>query len=127
MLATVPLLSKLAGLLTGSTAVSRISPQEAYELQQQGWSLIDVRSPGEFATGRARGAMNVPLGELSEAALVQATQSKKLLMICHSGMRSQTACGKLAACAGLETVSVDGGTVAWMKAGLPVEKGAIPK
>ena len=39
----------------------RVSPSEAAELLKQGWLYVDVRSKPEFAAGRPKGSINVPL------------------------------------------------------------------
>jgi len=57
----------------------------------QGGVIIDVRSPGEFATGHAFGAINIPLDQL-EAKMSQIKSYKKpLVLCCASGVRSARA------------------------------------
>lgn len=84
-------------------------------------TLIDVRSPGEFAQGHVPGARNVPLSELS--ALVGAgalPKDQELYLICEVGGRSDSAAKTLSG-QGFQVVNVEGGTSAWRKAGLPLE------
>ncbi|MGK4585801.1 rhodanese-like domain-containing protein [Kitasatospora sp. HPMI-4] len=88
-------------------------------------TLIDVRSPGEFAAGHIPGAHNIPLDQLDRAVPVlrAAAERGELAMVCASGARSQTACGKLAA-VGVAAATVTGGTSAWERAGHPVDRPA---
>ncbi len=82
--------------------------------------LIDVREPDEFGAGHAVGAVNVPLGSLASASLPD--ESATVYVICQSGARSQRGVQTLAA-RGLDAVNVEGGTSAWIFAGLPAEAG----
>jgi rhodanese-related sulfurtransferase len=108
--------------------VRTVSPAEASRLQQRGASIVDVRTPMEFASVHAVGATSAPLDRLDAQALAtsfQATTELPLLVICKSGGRSAQACETLAAAGLKDVVSVDGGTDAWERAGLPVERSAI--
>jgi phage shock protein E len=49
--------------------------------------LIDVRSPGEFASGSVKGAQNFPLGELQRFA-AKLDKKKSVVVFCRSGNRS---------------------------------------
>ena len=91
-------------------------------MRQQGWTIVDVRSPGEFAAVRAEGSLNLPLEQVTTALIEKHVPHKKALLICHSGARSSAACKRLSSNADLEVVTVRGGTSAWSRAGLPVIK-----
>jgi rhodanese-related sulfurtransferase len=82
--------------------------------------LIDVREPDEFAAAHAAGAINVPLGGLASAPLPD--ESETVYVICQSGGRSLRGVQTLAA-RGMDAVNVEGGTSAWILAGLPAEAG----
>ncbi|MCL2581965.1 MAG: rhodanese-like domain-containing protein [Streptosporangiales bacterium] len=86
-------------------------------------TLVDVRSPGEFASGHVPGAHNIPLDQLDRAlpALRDASDHGELALICASGSRSQNACQR-AAGAGVRAFTVTGGTDAWARAGNPVDR-----
>ncbi len=84
--------------------------------------LVDVRTPAEFAAVHASAAINVPLDELTPARLPAG--DGPLFVICKSGSRSASAQKKLAS-AGVESISVEGGTDAWTAAGLDVERSSI--
>ena len=82
--------------------------------------LIDVREPDEFAAAHAVGAVNVPLGTVASALLSDETATT--YVICQSGGRSLRAVEALTA-RGIDAVNVEGGTSAWLLAGLPSEGG----
>ncbi len=86
--------------------------------------LIDVRTPIEFREVHVTFARNIPLDQLdaAEFASVRNSSTDPLYVICRSGSRGKQACEKLAA-AGLRVVNVEGGTLAWDQAGLPVVRG----
>lgn len=50
---------------------------------------IDVRSPGEYATGHVEGAVNIPHTEIADCiAEVTEDKDKRLYLYCRSGRRS---------------------------------------
>ncbi|MET7476577.1 rhodanese-like domain-containing protein [Streptomyces sp. NPDC005648] len=83
-------------------------------------TLVDVRTPGEYAGGHLPGAHNIPLDRLDEAAEVLRAVPGPLLIVCRSGARSAKGCERLAAL-GIEAATLDGGTGAWAAAGHPLE------
>jgi rhodanese-related sulfurtransferase len=107
--------------------VTTITPKQLSDLNSSGKpvTLLDVRTPIEFQELHVDFAKNVPLDQLSadsvEAALKES--SEQLYVICRAGSRGKQACEKLEA-AGLNVVNVEGGTIAWEAAGLPVARGA---
>ena len=56
-------------------------------LQEQGATLVDVRTVAEFAHGSAPGTLNIPLQELA-ARLDEIPRSKPVVLACASGTRS---------------------------------------
>ncbi|WP_328908236.1 rhodanese-like domain-containing protein [Streptomyces sp. NBC_00234] len=89
------------------------------------FTVIDVRTPGEYAGGHLPGAHNVPLDRLDEAsrALKDAGARTPLLVVCASGARSARGCAQLARL-GIEAATLAGGTSGWAAAGHPVERPA---
>ncbi len=70
----------------------RISPETAYQKQQQGAQIIDVRDAAEYAERHIRGSMSLPLGELSNTLPGRLSdRSATLIFYCTKGMRSQAA------------------------------------
>jgi rhodanese-related sulfurtransferase len=80
--------------------------------------LIDVRTPAEFRELHALGARCVPLDRLDPAAFGPGT----LYFICRSGGRGEKACQRLLAAGRADVANVEGGTLAWEAAGLPVHR-----
>lgn len=63
------------------------------ELVKNGTLIIDVRSKGEFQGGHIKGALNIPVNELSGnlSKLKDKDKNKAIITCCASGMRSATA------------------------------------
>lgn len=61
------------------------------EVIAKGAIIIDVRSAGEFATGHAKGAINIPLDQLESKLYKIKSYQKPLVLCCASGMRSARA------------------------------------
>ena len=98
--------------------------QETAELLNQNPStpLIDVRTPAEFGSVRAKGAVNHAMESL-DLNDFPFSRDQELFLICQSGGRSMKVCQKLED-AGFEKVTnAEGGTSAWQAAGLPLIEG----
>lgn len=110
-----------------SLSFSTIDPERLHRIVQGGRSveLIDVRTPGEFHSGHAAIARCEPLDSLDPAKIVaQAGPDEPIYVICRSGERSEKACAAFAAAGlGERVVHVEGGTLAWDKAALPMVRG----
>jgi rhodanese-related sulfurtransferase len=88
--------------------------------------LFDVRTPAEFAEVHVPSARNIPLDELDPQALVEAGQTRKdeaVYLLCLGGQRAKRAAAEFARGGFAEPVVVEGGTLAWVEAGLPVNRG----
>ena len=88
--------------------------------------LIDVRTPAEFAEVHAEGARLEPLDRLDPKSILASRTGARddpIYLICRSGARAAKACGAFRAAGFSNAVSVQGGTDAWEKAGLPVARG----
>lgn len=115
--------------------VQTISPKDAEALIAKGGvDVVDVREAHEWATGHVPGARLVPLGQL-RADPEGAHLGSRVLFVCERGGRSRNA-AELAESRGVaEVLSLDGGTLGWRAAGLPVvvpetppaEEGANPE
>lgn len=99
-----------------------LTPAQAHG-QLASHTVIDVRTPGEYAAGHVPGALNVPLDRVGEALTELRTVAGReaLLVVCASGARATKACETLEL-AGAGAVLLEGGTNAWVEAGLPVER-----
>jgi len=81
--------------------------------------LIDVRSPEEFAEQHAKGAINIPLGELNDEADLPDDREAPLITICAVGQRSLIALLVLKSIGYRNVKNVAGGLNAWVAGGLP--------
>lgn len=88
-----------------------------------GACTIDVREPDEYLAGHVPGARLIPLGQLTDRVDDLRCRGP-VYVVCASGNRSLTA-ARILADAGIEALSVRGGTTAWTQAGLPVVRGAV--
>lgn len=103
----------------------RISVQEAKEKLDAGTAvMIDVREPHEYAQVHAKGVRLIPVNTVMQKIdeIKQlAGDKKEILFICKSGQRSALAAEFVTAAGleGYELYNVEGGTDAWVEAGLP--------
>ncbi|OEJ50128.1 rhodanese-like domain-containing protein [Streptomyces agglomeratus] len=86
-------------------------------------TVIDVRTPGEYASGHLPGAHNLPLDHLDAAlpTLRKVAARGDLLVVCASGARSAQACAVLAE-HGIAAATLTGGTTAWARLGHDVHR-----
>ena len=107
-----------------SSRIASISVQDAWERlssthKQDVPVLIDVREPGESGRGHARGARNIPLGQMRQR-LSDISQDRDVLLICQSGNRSSHAAKALREAGYTHVFNVSGGTSAWRMQQLPL-------
>ncbi|MDN3258232.1 rhodanese-like domain-containing protein [Streptomyces sp. CSDS2] len=81
-------------------------------------TVIDVRTPGEYASGHLPGALNIPLDHIRRALpeLRHAAGRRDVLVVCASGARSENACALLAE-QGIPAAGLAGGTNGWAAQG----------
>lgn len=84
--------------------------------------LVDVREVSEFAEVRAEDVVLLPLSTLP-ARIAELPQERELLFICRSGARSGQVTAYLRAQGREDVWNVNGGMLAWTRAGLPVRSG----
>ena len=63
------------------------SSADLKSLIKQGAFLVDVRSPGEFAAGHAKGAVNIPVDQVA-LQLDKFKDKNNIIVCCMSGGRS---------------------------------------
>ena len=84
--------------------------------------IVDVREPAEHESSKIEGSNLVPLATICKKTLPQ-FKGKKLVLHCHGGRRSQSACQKLLAeDQNLEVYNLEGGISAWLSAGNQAQK-----
>ncbi|MFI1189000.1 rhodanese-like domain-containing protein [Streptomyces californicus] len=99
------------------TTPTTLTPGEARARLNE-LTVIDVRTPGEYAAGHVPGALNIPLDRIQRALadLRRAAEHGDLLLVCASGARSENAC-RLLADHRIPAASLSGGTGAWAAGG----------
>jgi Uncharacterized NAD(FAD)-dependent dehydrogenases len=88
-----------------------------------GATLVDVRTPGEYAGGAIPGSVNLPLDDLRER--VGELPPGRLIVHCKVGQRGHTAV-RLLAQLGREAVNLDGGYLTWAEGTASRESAAVP-
>jgi rhodanese-related sulfurtransferase len=108
-------------------SVGRITPVELDALgRRQAVELIDVRTPAEFREMHVGFARSIPLDTLDPREFLAGRGEdgmEPIYIICRSGARAKEACGKFVRAGCDNVVMVDGGTLGWEQAGLPLVRG----
>ena len=89
--------------------------------------LLDVRTPAEFVGIHASGARNIPLDSIQSKALAGSSPLPKdatICILCEKGGRATVAAGHFLSAGYPYVHVVEGGTQAWVAAGLPAVKGS---
>jgi len=108
------------------TQVQSISPAQLCVLIAGGKlpELLDVRTPPEFTSAHVPGATLIPLQEFDPANYLKRHRpGTPIYVLCQSGARARNAIERLESCGCGDAVLVEGGTQAWIDAGLPVDRG----
>lgn len=91
--------------------------------------IVDVRERDEYEVEHVEGSINVPLSAFQTAApgVLNLVKDRQIVFMCRSGARA-TQAFEQARGLGFDDAHVysvyDGGIMAWIAAGLPVQKGA---
>ncbi|GGN04333.1 transferase [Thermus composti] len=98
-----------------ATPFKEVGPLEAQGLLEEAY-VVDVREAWEYQGGHIPKAANIPLSELPK--------DRPILLVCNSGNRSGVAAEFLVqqGFSGERVYNLEGGTYAWVGAGLPVER-----
>ena len=115
-------------IASSTPLLSSISPQALSRrlAAEPGLDLLDVRTPGEFGCAHVPGARLVPLDALDVPAFLKERGAKDqpVYVLCQSGGRARKAVEQFRRAGFDGAVLVEGGTQAWIDAGLPVVRGA---
>jgi rhodanese-related sulfurtransferase len=85
--------------------------------------LLDVRTPPEYASAHVPGTKLMPLSDLKvEAYLAQHTPGTPIYVFCQAGERAAKAVDQFQRAGCDDCVLVEGGTQAWIAAGLPIHR-----
>src|SRR5215472_829164 len=106
--------------------IPQITVQDFIELRNQEpdrIAVLDVREPGEVASGIIENSVSIPLGKL-ELRSAELDRNKLLVVHCKGGYRSSIATSILRRAGFREIANLTGGFDAWKAAGLPAEAAA---
>ena len=93
------LIPLLVGCRGNNSSYEQITPAEAKALMdsEEGYVILDVRTPEEFAERHIEGAILIPDYEIGEKAESILTDKGQLILVyCRSGRRSKNAANELA-------------------------------
>jgi rhodanese-related sulfurtransferase len=104
-LAERPNAARLASRLTATELAARVQ-------DNPGLQIVDVRNPGEVATGAIAGAVNIPLAALRRR-VGELSLDRPVAVYCAGGYRSSIAASWLRATGGGDISDLLGGYTAW--------------
>ena len=104
-----------------------ISPSDFERRRRAGGvlELVDVRTAPEFNSAHVSGARLIPLDQLDPEMFMKnrVRPDEPIYLICQSGSRAARAAAQFRKAGYQHCVLVEGGTQAWIDAGLPVDRG----
>jgi rhodanese-related sulfurtransferase len=108
--------------------MTTITPHQLHNRVQQGEKLhlLDVRTPAEYAEIHVPGVRLAALQRLDANEFASTSgfaKDQPLFIFCRSGSRAKQAAEKLEKGGYQQCHIVEGGTLAWAEAGLPVIRG----
>ena len=108
---------------TDATPLAEISPKQAAKIVGSSDAvIIDVRTQAEWDAGHIPGAIHIPVAQLnSRLAELEQYKDSPVIMQCRSGKRSAQGAVALNAAGFTKLYNMDGGILAWDKAGLETE------
>ena len=98
-----------------------VKPASLYAQMKKGTApiIVDVRLPAEWMSLRIGTVVNLPLNRLA-ALSAKLDPTQPAVAVCNSAYRSSMAVGILERKGFTKAASMDGGSEAWIEAGLPV-------
>ena len=101
-----------------------ISSQDLYALMQKAEAplVVDVRLPAEWMALRIGTVLNLPLTHLAELSS-KLDPDEPVVLVCNSAYRSSMAAGILERKGFHKLRNLEGGSEAWIEAGLPMYEG----
>lgn len=88
----------------GTASAAPVPARDPHKLVADGASLVDVRTPEEFAGKHVGGAKNIPIDEL-DTRMTEIPKDKPVVVYCASGARSSAA-AKMLKSAGYDVIDV---------------------
>lgn len=107
-------------LLKGRASGPALSTLQATQLiNGRNASIVDIRSPEEFAKGSLPNAKNLPADKVSER-MRELKKDKPVIIVCATGSSAGRIAAQLRASGFGEVYVLGGGLAAWREAGLPI-------
>ncbi|GHO77721.1 sulfurtransferase [Ktedonobacter sp. SOSP1-85] len=110
-----------------SASTTIVAVEKAYEMitEAKNAIAIDVRTSAEFESKHIPGSHNIPLDQLPAYTneIAELASNAAVLLICQSGTRARKAAEVLQTMPVSSLSILDGGIVAWEKAGKPYKQG----
>ena len=109
----------------GQTVTTRlVQAVELHEQMLRGEApvVVDVRRPNEYFGMKIGEVLNIPLDILEKQAPARLAKDQTVVAVCNSAFRSNLAVGLLERAGFTAATSMQGGSEAWLEAGLPVVK-----
>lgn len=109
---------KKAGLELGSLKL--VKPAALYRQMQAGTApiVVDVRLPNEWMALRIGNVLNIPVNKMFTDSK-RLSKSMPVLTVCNSAYRSSMAASMLLKMGFKDVINMEGGSQAWIAAGLP--------
>ncbi len=98
---------------------AEVAPGEAMARYTAGALVLDVRTAAEWSQGHIANSVLIPLDELANR-LEELPRGRDIIVVCHSGARSQQAAALLRQSGFARVTSLSGGLQAWESAGYPL-------
>ncbi|HSI33186.1 MAG: rhodanese-like domain-containing protein [Phycisphaerae bacterium] len=104
--------------------IQRLKPAEFEQVvAKPGVIVLDVRTPAEFKTRRLKGAVLADVkSQTFEKRIAELDKTRPYAVYCAMGPRSTKACELLRKAGFTQLYELDGGILAWEKAGKPVDR-----
>lgn len=113
---------KSAGFSVSTSGLITPSEVNQKRASEEEIAVLDVREKEEWKEGHIPGAIHIPLGQLQER-INEVPRTCPIAVTCASGQRSSSAVSLLQREGFQDVENIVGGTIAWEKADLPLEKG----
>ena len=107
----------------GQTIPTKTVEEVKKSMDEDGtFSLLDVRTPGEYSAAKINGSINIPLDEINEKIeSVILNKNKSVYVYCLSGSRSSIAVSIMIKLGYKNVFNVKSGLLAWRAKNYPLE------
>lgn len=107
---------------TGSASTANMNVSEfSQKITEPEVTILDVRTPEEFASGHIEGAINVDFNSGNFAnEITRLNPSETYAIYCRSGSRSGQAASIMHKAGFHDVSNLNGGVIDWANAGLPL-------